>query len=137
VGDPIRTSKERKSGTHGTLLTNKSKYNSKIVLSSGEKDMRGGKSTSNRQQKKKEDFGRRTHRMQKYIKGHLLHPTCSIYLKVSSSIVYTSYSQSFYPQREASCSRGELLSPGLHPSRVHRNTAEVKISRSRPSRKYV
>ena len=75
----------------------------------------------------------RMRRMRKCVKGHPLRPTCSIYLKVSSSTVCTSCSRSFYPRREASCSEEELLSPGLRPSRVHKSTAEVKVSHYHPN----
>jgi hypothetical protein len=88
----------------GTLPTNKSAYNSKIVRSRDEEDMGEMWNISGQQRKKGyKEFGSRTHRMRKCLRGHLLHPTCSIYPKVSSSIVYTSCSRFFYPRREASC----------------------------------
>jgi len=59
----------------------------------------GRTSMSNRQQK-----DTRIRVVRKRVKDHPLHPTCSIYPKVSSSTVYTSCSRSFYPRREASCS---------------------------------
>jgi hypothetical protein len=75
--------------------------------------------------------------MRKRFKEGPLRPICSIYLKVSSSIAYTSCSRSSYPRREASCSSKVLLSPGLRPSRVHKSTAEAKISRYHPRRSRV